>query len=330
MSPSLPPEPDRLTVLPDGGLLPFAPETDAFRRACDDFFAGRVANAHTRKAYLRAARHFFAWCEARNVPPKRVTAGLIARYFNEQGWAVPTEKQRLAGLRSLFDHLVSERVLDLNPAASVRRERYSPDEGKTAEVTTDEVRSLLLAINTADLLGLRDRAIIGVLNFTGARVGAVAALRLRDLKHDGTTAVLHFREKNGKQRAVPVRPDLEAWLRAYLDEGGLSGEDKVTRDMPLFRCVRWDKFVRRYNCTPAGMTPEFVRRMVKRRCKIAGLSDRITPHSFRVKTVTALLQAGQPLEDVQYLVGHADPRTTRLYDRRKKRVTWELVNSIPG
>lgn len=328
MSRSLPPEPDLLTVLAYGSLRPVAPDTAAFRRACDDFFAERVANAHTRTAYLRAARHLFAWCDARGVAPMGITAGLIARYFNEQGWAVPTEKQRLAGLRALFDHLVAERVLDLNPAASVRRERYSPDEGKTPEVTTAEVRAMLAAIDTSSLIGLRDRAIIGVLNLSGARVGAVAGLRLADLTHDGITPVLHFREKNGKRRAVPVRPDLEGWLRAYFNAAGLSCEDKSARGEPLFRCVRWDKHARRLFSTPAGMSAEFVRRMVKRRCKAAGLSDRITPHSFRVKTVTSLLEYGHPLKDVQYLVGHTDPRTTRLYDRRKKRVMWELVKQI--
>lgn len=315
-----------LPTLNDFELLP-AEGIDPFRRACDDFFAGRVANGHTRKAYLRAARHFFTWCEARDVPPKGITAGLIARYFNEQGWAVPTEKQRLAGLRALFDHLVAVRVLDLNPAASVRRERYSPDEGKTAEITVEQVRRLLASVQTDTPVGLRDRAIIGVLNFTGARVGAVAGLRLGDLTHDGTTAVLHFREKNGKRRSVPVRHELEVWLNAYRAAVGLTEVTIETKGLPMFRTFRREG--RTVTATEFGMCGEFVRRMVKRRCREAGLPATLTPHSFRVKTVTTLLQAGQPLEDVQYLVGHADPRTTRLYDRRKKRVTWELVNCIP-
>jgi integrase/recombinase XerD len=315
-----------LTTLHDFELLP-AEGIDPFRRACDDFFAARISNGHTRKAYLRSARHFFAWCEARNVPLNRVTAGLIARYFNEQGWAVPTEKQRLAALRILFDHLVAERILHVNPAASVRRERYSPDEGKTAEVTTEEVRRLVASIDVTTLIGLRDRAIIGVLNFTGARVGAVAGLRLSDLTHDGTHPILHFREKNGKPRSIPVRADLAAWLHEYLIAVVVDGEPVDRKGTPLFRTVRQRSGVS--FPTEYATCGETIRRMVKRRCKAAGLSDRITPHSFRVKTVTTLLQAGQPLEDVQYLVGHADPRTTRLYDRRKKQVTWALVHCIP-
>jgi integrase/recombinase XerD len=69
-------------------------------------------------------------------------------------------------------------------------------------------------------------------------------------------------------------------------------------------------------------------RMVKRRLKDAGFPLRLSPHSFRVTTMTDLLDQGVPLEDVQHLAGHADPRTTRLYDRRQKRVTRNTVERI--
>jgi site-specific recombinase XerD len=69
-------------------------------------------------------------------------------------------------------------------------------------------------------------------------------------------------------------------------------------------------------------------RMVKRRMTDAGLPSRLSPHSFRVATITDLLEQKVPLEDVQYLAGHADPRTTRLYDRRPKRVTRNVVERI--
>ena len=68
--------------------------------------------------------------------------------------------------------------------------------------------------------------------------------------------------------------------------------------------------------------------MMKRRLKAAGLPDEFSPHSFRVTTVTDLLEQNTPLEDVQYLAGHADPRTTRLYDRRRRKVTRNIVERI--
>jgi site-specific recombinase XerD len=68
--------------------------------------------------------------------------------------------------------------------------------------------------------------------------------------------------------------------------------------------------------------------MVKRRLRDAGLPPRLSPHSFRVATVTDLLDQGVPLDEVQHLAGHADPRTTRLYDRRQKKVTRNIVERI--
>ena len=77
-----------------------------------------------------------------------------------------------------------------------------------------------------------------------------------------------------------------------------------------------------------AMTADDMARMLKRRLRDCGLSSRLSPHSFRVTTITDLLEQGVPLEDVQYLAGHADPRTTRLYDRRQRRVTRNIVERI--
>ncbi len=79
-----------------------------------------------------------------------------------------------------------------------------------------------------------------------------------------------------------------------------------------------------YHFPPISST----RPSVKRRLKDAGLPDRLSPHSFRVAAVTDLLTQGVPLEAVQYLAGHSEPRTTALYDRRQKRVTRNIVERI--
>jgi integrase/recombinase XerD len=76
------------------------------------------------------------------------------------------------------------------------------------------------------------------------------------------------------------------------------------------------------------MTGVYLVWMLKRRLQDAGLPARLSPHSFRVATITDLLTQGVPLEEVQYLAGHADPRTTRLYDRRQKKVTRNIVERI--
>ena len=96
----------------------------------------------------------------------------------------------------------------LNPALSVRGERYQVVEGKTPEITVAQARKLLASIKTTTVVGLRDRAIIAILIYTAARAGAVAALRRGNFYHAGEQWMLHFEEKGGKSREIPVRHDL--------------------------------------------------------------------------------------------------------------------------
>jgi integrase/recombinase XerD len=209
----------------------------------------------------------------------------------------------------------------LNPALSVRAERYSVVEGKTPEITIEQARALLASIDTASVIGLRDKAILATLAYTACRAGALAKLRLGDFQFDGVQFVLRFQEKGGKSREIPVRHDLEGFIRVHLEAAGISEEPK---DRPLFRAGNG----RAKELTGNAMDSRVVCDLVKRRLKDAGLPSRLSPHSFRVAAITDLLTQGVPLEDVQYLAGHAEPRTTGLYDRRQKKVTRNIVERI--
>lgn len=293
----------------------------AARFAFEEFLHGQIRNPHTRKAYLHAVRLFCDWCEVAGREVTRVTPAHVGRYLNGLTVGVPTRKLHLAALRRFFDALVLRHVLILNPALSVRGERYQVVEGKTPEISVADARRLLQSVSTQDVVGLRDRSIIGILIYTAARVGAVARLRRADYYQVSDQFCLQFHEKGGKIREIPVRHDLQQFLQAYLDCSGLGNTESAA---PLFRSA-----VRRTrHLTPRSMTADDMARMIKRRLREAGLSDRLSPHSFRVTTITDLLEQGVPLEDVQYLAGHSDPRTTRLYDRRQRRVTRNIVERI--
>jgi site-specific recombinase XerD len=289
--------------------------------AWEEFFGAELPNSHTRTAYLRAARQFMSWCDARGLKLEQITPGHVGQYFAQHSGSIPTKKQHLAALRRLFDRLVVRHVVVLNPAASARAERYQDVEGKTPEITIGQAQQLRKSIDTGHVVGLRDLSVISTLIYTAARVGAVARLRLSDLQHDGSQWTLRFAEKGGKSREIPVRHDLELILFAYLRAAGLSPE---RGSEPLFRsAVRRKKAL-----SPRPMTAIDMCRMVKRRLWRAGLPTRLSPHSFRVTTITDLLEQGVSLDEVQHLAGHADPRTTRLYDRRQKRVTRNVVERI--
>jgi integrase/recombinase XerD len=289
--------------------------------AWDEFFRASLRNPHTRIAYSRAVMRLLAWLDKLGVSLAQVTPGMIGGYFDELEGSVPTKKLALAAIRKFFDAMVQRHVMILNPAASVRGERYAVVEGKTPAISPDQARAILAAIDIKTPTGLRDRAVIATLIYTAARAGAVASLRLKDFTHDGTQYALRFAEKGGKAREIPVRHDLERYLQGYLAAAVADDEPKTA---PLFRTL-----VRRTGAfTANAMSGTDIWRMVKRRLKSAGLPAQICPHSFRVATVTDLLSQGVPLSDVQYLAGHSDPRTTRLYDRRQQAVSRILVERI--
>jgi len=272
-------------------------------------------------AYRRAVRRFLSWLEPRKILLTEITPGMVGSYFDQHNGSVPTRKLHLAAIRGLFNLLVVRHVMVLNPANSVRGERYQVIEGKTPEITIAQAKQLIASINTTTTVGLRDKGILGVLSYTAARAGAIAKLRLKDLAHDGSQWTLRFEEKGGKQREIPVRHDLQEFLLKYLEAAGLSA---APGDTPLFLSA----YRKTGRLTGNPITGVDICRMVKRRLKDAGLPARLSPHSFRVSVVTDLLTQGVPLEDVQYLAGHADPRVTRIYDRRQKRVTRNIVERI--
>jgi site-specific recombinase XerD len=291
---------------------------NAPRYAWQDFF-GTIQNNYTRRAYEQAVRKFLLWLPS-DVGLEQIRPAMVGRYISTHPGGITTRKLHLAALRAFFDLLVERHVVLINPAASVRGQRYEAVEGKTPEITIEQARKLLIAIRIEAkdsngsmislAVGLRDRAIIATLIYTAARAGAVARLRIKDFRYDGSQWTLRFAEKGGKSREIPVRHDLQEFILAYL---ATIPDWQATGDAPLFRTA-----ARR-----TGSLTSLAMNNID-----TGLPSHLSPHSFRVTTITDLLTQGVPLEDVQYLAGHADPRTTRLYDRRQKRVTRNVVERI--
>jgi site-specific recombinase XerD len=293
----------------------------AARFAWDEYFYAEHHNPHTQKAYMREVRRFLDWCEEKGLELPSIMPGQVGQYLVSLGGSPAKRNLALSALRGFFDRLVQRHVVVLNPAASVKGVKDQVIEGKTPEITIEQARTLLASVDVSHVVGLRDRAILATLAYTACRAGAAAKLRLQDFQFDGSTFMLRFQEKGGKSREIPVRHDLEGFIRAYVDAAQLTGQPK---DSPLFRTSN----ARSKQLTETAMTSKLICLLVKRRLKNAGLPSRISPHSFRVTAITDLLTQGVPLEDVQYLAGHAEPRTTGLYDRRQKKVTRNIVERI--
>ena len=203
-------------------------------------------------------------------------------------------------------------------------------EGKTPVITVPQARALMARIRTRKksgdelvpyAVGLRDRAVIGVLVSAAARAGAVAKLRLKDFVHNGALWTLRFAEKGGKSREIPVRhDDLERYIVKYLDAAGIENN---SGDLPLFRSAER----RTGRLTDKSISNVDLCRMVKRRLKDAELPAHYSPHSFRVTTVTDLLARG-----CRWKTCNTWPAALRFAFRRKRRPPQQnsWVNSGSG
>ena len=165
--------------------------------------------------------------------------------------------------------------MGLNPFSSVRGVKQDGREGKTPEISINQARQLFRSIDAGDVVGKRDRAVLGVLAYTGARINAVARLRLGDFQDHGEQRMLRFAEKGGKERQIPVRHDLEAWLRDYIESAGIADEPKSSA---LFRPAEGNRPL----LLDRFYTVHSMRQMFTRRLKDAGLPELLSPHSFRV------------------------------------------------
>ena len=287
-----------------------------------EFFTASIRNPNTREAYHRAVRDFFRWCKRRNVPLEQVCPMLVATYVEELSThaASPTVQQNLAAIRTLFDFLVIGQVVPFNPAASVRGPRHVVKKGKTPALSSQDARILLDSIDTSHVIGLRDRALIGVMVFSFARVSAVLNMRVEDYYRNGKRWWFRLHEKDGKFHEVPAHHNAEAFLDSYLEAAGIADEAKS----PLFRSTRGQS----RRLTDRAMARRDALRMIKRRAAAVGLTSRICCHTFRATGITAYLQNNGSLEIAQAIAAHESPRTTKLYDRRQEQLTLDEIERI--
>jgi len=325
-----------------------------------EFFTANIRNPNTRSAYARAVSQFFEWCDARGLRLPDIGPFHVAAYIEELAKRSPRErhvmrtapngsqfeatsqthplqapsvKQHLAAIRMLFDWLVVGQVVPHNPASSVRGPKHVVERGKTPVLSAEDARKLLDSIpltrkgrhrgqeaQLPDLVGLRDRAFVGVMVFSFARVGAVVGMGVEDYYQNGKRRWFRLHEKGGKFHEVPAHHNAKAYLDAYVEASGI-GQDKKT---PLFRAAAGRTNV----LSATAMSRTDALRMIKRRAKAAGLSDRVCCHTFRATGITAYLEAGGTIENAQAIAAHESPRTTKLYDRTSDQLTLDEVERI--
>jgi integrase len=211
-------------------------------------------------------------------------------------------------------------VVPVNPAVSVRGPSHVVRQGKTPVLEADEARALLDSIDVSRPIGLRDRALIALMVFSFARIGAALGMKVEDLFTQNRRLWVRLREKGGKAHAMPCHHSLEEYLHAYIDGAGLAGDPKG----PLFRTI--GRGTGKFTRTPLPQDGAYT--MIRRRAEAAGIATKIGNHTFRATGITAYLKNGGTLEKAAAMANHASTRTTQLYDRRRDEISLDEVERI--
>ena len=313
-----------LVKVEKGIVLPaiIASEGQKASRRFLEFFTANIRNHNTRLSYMRAISPFLAGCEERGLELRQVEPMAVAAYIERltQERAPQTVKQHLAAIRMLFDWLVTGQIVPFNPAASVRGPRYSIRKGKTPVLSAQETRKLLDSIDTSHVVGLRDRALIGAMVYSFARVSAIVNMKVRDYYPNGKRYWIRLHEKGGKFHEVPAHHTAEKYLDEYIEAASIAEE----KNKPLFRSTRG----RSRELTARAMSRFDAYKMIRRRAEDADISSEIACHTFRATGITEYLRNGGTIEHAQAIAAHESPRTTKLYDRTSDAISLDEIERI--
>lgn len=286
-------------------LLRMVPEEEVW-------LAGQLS-PHTRRAYKLDVAHFVRTLNIRSADELRhVDRAAVVAWQNtmqREGVRPRTIRRRLSALSSLFVHLVEHRAADSNPVRDIKRPRVNLRQGTTRAFSAKEARLILDAPDKQTLQGLRDRAILSVGLQAGPRRSEIASLLVKDFHTNAGYKCLHFIRKGGEDLSLAINPQTSQRIEEYLTAAG-HGHDL---DGALFRPLCPNQTCsepRRHLHSIA------IDRLLRKYAKAAGLDHGYSAHSMRATFITTALSNGASLEDVQRDVGHANPSTTKLYDRR--------------
>jgi integrase/recombinase XerD len=296
------------------GLVPVSPTPLDLLKAIpeEELWLQSQQSPGTRLAYRSDVVRFMRFLQIRTTEElRKVDRGAVIAWKREleiTGTKPITVRRKLAALSSLFSHLVHHQVLSLNPCREIRRPRINRRSGATPAFSPAQARAILDAPDPATLQGLRDRAILSVGFQAGPRRASIVRLRVRDFREDAGFDTLVFQWKGGHEHRVALHPQTTQRIRDYFTASG-HAEDL---DGPLFRPVR----SRSDLPTKRALRDQAVARILQHYARRVGVKGRYSAHSMRATFITVALQNGASLEDVQAAAGHADPSTTKLYDKR--------------
>jgi site-specific recombinase XerD len=281
---------------------------------------GRIRNPNTRNAYKTAWRSFFEFCSEYKLELERVKPYHFGLWLKRHPGSVATQRQHLAAVRLLFDHLLEKGVVELNPAARAKPPRLERERAHTPVFEHNEIKAFLQAIKLESLIDKRDKALFAVLLYGWARVSAVAALKVEHYYERKGERWLRLHEKRGKIHEVPVHSKAREAIDQWLLASGL-GSNPSAPLLPAFGKNKKTPELRHMDRTS-------VWKVVQARAHASGLKKRVCCHSFRATGITEYMNAGGALDIAQRIAGHSELSTTKIYDRSQDRVTIAEIERV--
>lgn len=296
---------------------------ELFHEAAQAWLA-KSPSMQTRTTYRRDLGQFLAFAgidasqldRLASVTPRVVAAWRDA--LRQRGLTNSSIRRKLTVLRSLYSYLKRYGYAGANPAHSdFVAAPPVPRDGKTACLSPEDCRRLLLAPDTTTPAGVRDAAMLTVLAYSACRVGELVRLRVGDYHTNGGHKVLELFGKGGKERRVPLHPEAFEQLDEWLAHSGLAGN----LDAPLFPPTATARGKGRDGFARRPLSIRAVEQLVRRYALDCGLGSSIVVHSFRVTALTTARERGADIIDLQDFAGHSDPRTTLAYIRNRDRLS---------
>jgi integrase len=267
--------------------------------------AGQLAPS-SKRIYLNDAKHFADWMKREAITPGSMTRSDMIAYrlhLAESTYAKATKQRMFSVACRLMNEQYAAGRISEKVTQEVKGFRTDADETTHTALSKTQAKDMLESIDRSTKQGLRDYALILMLMKTGLRRAELVALNRSDIKMmDGHHVAVIEHGKGDKRRIVKLRVDVYRALEDYLQARGREGE-------ALFVSFR-----RGDHPTSCRMTDKAVELLVK---KYAPVGTELTPHGLRATFATLALEAEASLHQVQYALGHADPRTTERYQRRK-------------
>lgn len=232
-----------------------------------------------------------------DMPPTKVEPEMISKYMvrlYDLGREKSSQARALSSIKSFYNYLLLEGKMEASPAELIEAPKASRPLPDT--LTVEEIDRLIASIDDSTTKGLRDRAILEVLYSCGLRVSELCDLRVGDLFFgEGHIRVVG---KGDKQRLVPISGVARERINLYFDRR----KELRRKEDTLFLNNRGEK-----------LTRVMIFTIIKQACLRAGITKKISPHTFRHSFATHLLEGGASIRQVQELLGHESILTTEIY-----------------